>query len=184
MRSTWSDPSEHEESAEHELETAWASIARAQSRRSRPVAHRACDAPVAHVVEHLLALAVSLALSSEEQSTRHWLASLLRAVLAQVETEACALPIQLASLTHLFPAVSEPRPAMNRDDSSCSLTTRQREILHLRANGLSVQEIAEMLTLTPSSVQSHIRDAVERLGVSGGVLGAIAEARRRGMLEK
>jgi two-component system nitrate/nitrite response regulator NarL len=71
---------------------------------------------------------------------------------------------------------------MNGDDSSCSLTTRQREILRLRANGLGVQEIAGMLTLTPSSVQSHIRDAVERLGVSGGVLGAIAEARRRGML--
>ncbi|HEX5700908.1 MAG TPA: LuxR C-terminal-related transcriptional regulator, partial [Rubrobacter sp.] len=54
------------------------------------------------------------------------------------------------------------------DDSADldALTIRQREILHLVAQGLSNKQIASNLFLSESTVKQHLRAAYKVLGVS------------------
>ena len=51
------------------------------------------------------------------------------------------------------------------DGAVASLTTREREVCTLLATGLSGEEIAERLFLSPETVRTHIRNAMQRLGV-------------------
>jgi DNA-binding CsgD family transcriptional regulator/ketosteroid isomerase-like protein len=44
------------------------------------------------------------------------------------------------------------------------LTPREREVIALLADGLSVAQLAETLVLSPLTVRTHIRNAKERLG--------------------
>lgn len=62
-----------------------------------------------------------------------------------------------------------------------ALTVRQVEILRLLRDGVHPKEIAQALHIADSTARSHIRDAIERLGVHGA-LGAVHEAERRGLL--
>jgi DNA-binding NarL/FixJ family response regulator len=52
---------------------------------------------------------------------------------------------------------SEPTPAR-------TLTAREREIIDLLADGLKGDEIAERLVLSPETVQTHVRNAMRKLG--------------------
>ena len=52
-----------------------------------------------------------------------------------------------------------------RDAESVSLTERERQICVLLAMGLSGEEIAEKLFLSSETVRTHIRNAMQRLGV-------------------
>jgi PAS domain S-box-containing protein len=61
------------------------------------------------------------------------------------------------------------------------LTPRQREILELIASGLSTEEVARELTLSPETVRNHLRNAFRALGAHTRVE-AIAAARRLGLL--
>lgn len=49
------------------------------------------------------------------------------------------------------------------------LTERQREIVHLAAQGLSNKQIARNLGISPETVKTHLHHAFERAGVSGRV---------------
>src|SRR3954470_10346288 len=62
------------------------------------------------------------------------------------------------------------------------LTAREREILGLTANGFSAPQIAERLTLSPTTVRTHLQHLYDKLGVSDRAA-AVAEAMRRGLLE-
>lgn len=62
------------------------------------------------------------------------------------------------------------------------LTAREREILALTANGQSAPEIAETLTVSATTVRTHLQHLYEKLGVSDRAA-AVAEAMRRGLLE-
>ncbi len=62
------------------------------------------------------------------------------------------------------------------------LTAREREILGMTADGQSAPEIAERLTLSPTTVRTHLQHLYEKLGVSDRAA-AVAEAMRRGLLE-
>lgn len=62
------------------------------------------------------------------------------------------------------------------------LTVREREILGLTADGFSAPEIAERLTLSPTTVRTHLQHLYDKLGVSDRAA-AVAEAMRRGLLE-
>ncbi|NJO81596.1 MAG: helix-turn-helix transcriptional regulator [Blastochloris sp.] len=62
------------------------------------------------------------------------------------------------------------------------LTTREIEILHLIAAGLSNQEIAVRLHLSPQTVKVHTRNIYGKLGVSSRTQ-AVARGRALGMLE-
>jgi len=62
------------------------------------------------------------------------------------------------------------------------LTAREREILGMTADGYSAPEIAERLTLSPTTVRTHLQHLYDKLGVSDRAA-AVAEAMRRGLLE-
>jgi DNA-binding NarL/FixJ family response regulator len=54
-----------------------------------------------------------------------------------------------------------------RVDPLAELTTREREILALMAEGRSNQGICQTLWLSPKSVETHIRSAFAKLGITG-----------------
>lgn len=62
------------------------------------------------------------------------------------------------------------------------LTKREREVLHLIAEGLSAPQIGKRIHLSPTTVKSHLHTLYEKLGVSDRAA-AVAEGMRRGLLE-
>ena len=68
----------------------------------------------------------------------------------------------------------EPRPH--------ELTAREREILHLAAQGMSTKAIAHHLTLSPLTVKSHFENIYAKWGVSDRA-SAVAKALRDGLME-
>jgi len=62
------------------------------------------------------------------------------------------------------------------------LSPREREVLDLIADGLSIPAIASQLFLAPSTVKTHVQRLYEKLGVSDRAA-AVAEAMRRKLLE-
>jgi len=133
--------------------------------------------PESYVIEQLLLLAATIARNSQDDHTVQTFLLLLRTLQDTFDTRE-AIPIVA---TRLRP--SSPDEVRNADGNSAdALTTRQCEVLRLRSTGLTVAQIAERLSLTPRTVHSHIRDAVVRLGVSGGVMAAIAAARMLGLI--
>lgn len=63
-----------------------------------------------------------------------------------------------------------------------ALSAREREVLVLIAEGMSVPAIAAKLYLAPSTVKTHVQRLYEKLGVSDRAA-AVAESMRRGLLE-
>lgn len=63
-----------------------------------------------------------------------------------------------------------------------SLTEREMQVLHLIDQGLSNGEIAERLTLAPSTVKTHINNLYGKLGVQSRVR-AIRQARTLGLIQ-
>jgi two-component system nitrate/nitrite response regulator NarL len=63
-----------------------------------------------------------------------------------------------------------------------TLTTREREVLKLVAEGRSAPEIGQRIHLSPATVKSHLHALYEKLGVTERAA-AVAEAMRRGLLE-
>jgi two-component system, NarL family, nitrate/nitrite response regulator NarL len=71
---------------------------------------------------------------------------------------------------------------LRRHEQRPALSPREREILGMTAQGLSAPDIAERLTLSPTTVRTHLQNLYEKLGVSDRAA-AVAEAMRRGLLE-
>ena len=69
------------------------------------------------------------------------------------------------------------------DDKAGALTTRQREILPLLAEGMPNKQIASTLGVTEGTVKQHLKDLFRRLG-AGNRIQAVKEARRLGLLER
>ena len=61
------------------------------------------------------------------------------------------------------------------------LTRREQEVLQLLASGLTQQEIAKQLVISPSTVASHIEHVLEKLGVHSRAQ-AVALALRSGIV--
>jgi len=83
-----------------------------------------------------------------------------------------AIEAVLASKTYLSPAISRNvidgylnRTAAPRKNSLESLTSRQREILQLIAEGNSTKEIAGLLNLSAKTVETHRAQLMERLDI-------------------
>ena len=66
--------------------------------------------------------------------------------------------------TYTDPRLSPAAPT-TRATAAATLTTREREVCTLLATGLSGEEIAERLFLSAETVRTHIRNAMQRLGV-------------------
>lgn len=67
-------------------------------------------------------------------------------------------------------------------DASPTLTRREKEILRLMADGMSLPEIAGELHLAVSTVKTHVHHVYEKLEVSDRAA-AVAVALRQGMIE-
>ncbi|HET6171006.1 MAG TPA: response regulator transcription factor [Gaiellales bacterium] len=61
-------------------------------------------------------------------------------------------PALVAGLQHNEPA---PKP---------TLTRREHEVLELLADGVSYEDMAQRLTISPETVRTHMRKAIEKLG--------------------
>lgn len=61
------------------------------------------------------------------------------------------------------------------------LTAKELEVLEKAAEGLTVEGIAKVLVLSPSTVKSHLQSIYEKLGVSDRTA-AVAQAMRQGLL--
>jgi two-component system nitrate/nitrite response regulator NarL len=62
------------------------------------------------------------------------------------------------------------------------LSEREAEVLRLIADGLSGPEIGARLHVSSSTVKTHVKSVLEKLGVSDRAA-AVAEAMRRGLIE-
>ena len=71
---------------------------------------------------------------------------------------------------------------MRSADTDVVLTSREREILALTAEGLLAPEIGRRLYLSPATIKTHLQRVYGKLGVSDRAA-AVAEAMRRGLLE-
>jgi two-component system, NarL family, nitrate/nitrite response regulator NarL len=67
-------------------------------------------------------------------------------------------------------------------DAGPKLSEREQEVLGLIAEGLSVREIGERLTLSPATIKTHLQTLYEKLEVSDRAA-AVATAMRAGLLE-
>jgi DNA-binding CsgD family transcriptional regulator len=67
------------------------------------------------------------------------------------------------------------------EPAAALLSSREREVLALIANGLNDQEIAEQLFLSPHTVHRHVANIRHKLG-RGSRTAAVAEAARLGLL--
>lgn len=56
------------------------------------------------------------------------------------------------------------RVGENGNDSTKTLSSRESEILALLADGLTGEQIAKRLVLSPETVRTHVRNAMEKLG--------------------
>lgn len=75
----------------------------------------------------------------------------------------------------------EPSPRRADEPAAALLSGREREILALVANGLSDQEIATQLVLSPHTVHRHVANIRTKLGRTSRSA-AVAEAARLGLL--
>ena len=74
----------------------------------------------------------------------------------------------------------EPDRALAQDRQEtgiAALSAREREVLHLAAEGLSNEEVAERLTLSVRTVERHLSNAYLKLGISGKAARTAAVAR-------
>jgi two-component system nitrate/nitrite response regulator NarL len=69
-----------------------------------------------------------------------------------------------------------------RDAPDTALSPREREVLGMLAQGLSGEEVAERLVLSPETIRTHIRNAMGKLDAHTRT-GAVVAALRRGEIE-
>jgi DNA-binding NarL/FixJ family response regulator len=63
-----------------------------------------------------------------------------------------------------------------------ALTSRERSVLRLLADGHASDEIGTMLSISPDTVRAHVRNAMRKLGVDTRTQ-AVAEALRRSLID-
>jgi DNA-binding NarL/FixJ family response regulator len=78
-------------------------------------------------------------------------------------------------------AVSEEGARGDKDDRLARLSTREREVLQLLAEGRTGNEIAQRLSLSPKTVETYRARLVEKLGIRD-VAGLVRFAIQRGII--
>jgi DNA-binding CsgD family transcriptional regulator len=78
------------------------------------------------------------------------------------------------------PGAGQTRPAAS--SAAAALTPRETEILNLISRGYSYQEVADLLHIMVSSVQTHIKSMYRKLAVNSRSE-AVFEARALGLLQ-
>ncbi len=92
---------------------------------------------------------------------------LLQAVRVIAAGDALLSPSVTRRLIESFLAAPEPHRSPERDEARerlDALTEREREIMALAATGLSNEEIAQLLTISPATAKTHVSRAMVKLG--------------------
>jgi DNA-binding NarL/FixJ family response regulator len=89
-------------------------------------------------------------------------AELLDAVRTIAEGETLLSPAATRSLVARFLATPEDAPP-HHPEQLAALTPREREMVALVATGLSNQEIAERMVVSPFTVRAHVQRAMSKL---------------------
>lgn len=76
--------------------------------------------------------------------------------------------VQLAMQTYLTEA-GKPTEKVGRRAFPAGLTAREVEVLRLVAQGMSDNEVAERLVLSPRTVNAHLTSIYSKLGVNSRV---------------
>jgi len=93
-----------------------------------------------------------------------------------------AAAVRLAAAGHVVISAEDlARLIPGRATSAAALTKREREILHLVAEGLTNQAIAAELVLSVHTVRTHVQTVLSKLGAHSK-LEAVAIAKRRRLL--
>jgi DNA-binding NarL/FixJ family response regulator len=66
----------------------------------------------------------------------------------------------------LPPATTSSRPGTSRPAYPAGLTAREVEVLRLVAEGLTNEQVAERLIISPRTVEKHLESIYGKLGVS------------------
>lgn len=86
----------------------------------------------------------------------------------------------LARCAHLLDALQVAAPATEAADPLAALTTRERQVAHALAAGMTNKEIAERLYVSVTTVNFHVRNILSKLGLrSRRDLRSLGIARRR-----
>jgi DNA-binding NarL/FixJ family response regulator len=101
---------------------------------------------------------------------------IMRAIEAVVRGEAIFSPAIAGRMIDFFSAAHAKPP----QSAFPELTAREREVLHLIAQGLSNAEIADRLFLSPKTVRNHITNTFDKLQVADRAQ-AIVKARTAGL---
>jgi DNA-binding NarL/FixJ family response regulator len=86
---------------------------------------------------------------------------LVDAVLAAAAGQPCASP---AAMTALVQAIRR-RPSLTGSAPTSGLSTRERDVMRLVADGLTNHEVGRRLGLTEKTVKNHLQNIYTRLGV-------------------
>jgi DNA-binding NarL/FixJ family response regulator len=133
----------------------------------------------AHEDERLLVEAVEAGAAGFLRKTEG-VDELLAAIKAAAAGE---LLVDRSALARLLPQVAREREARRETERLFKhLTDREREILGLLAKGQRNEDIAARLFISPQTVQTHVRNLLQKLGVHSK-LEAVALAVRNGMVE-
>lgn len=99
---------------------------------------------------------------------------------AQLTEAPCAMPLG-AETIEIRPHGGRFLIRMSAERSSALLAPRQRRVAVLYATGRSYKEIAQILSLSPATVRTYLRDCYARLGVSNRIAlsGALTHAMTR-----
>jgi two-component system, NarL family, response regulator DesR len=77
--------------------------------------------------------------------------------------------------------VIDPELATEAWSEADPLTPREREVLRLAADGVSTEEVAKKLSLSPGTVRNYLSEAIEKLGATNRI-DAARIARDKGWL--
>jgi DNA-binding NarL/FixJ family response regulator len=90
-------------------------------------------------------------------------ADLVQAIRIVAAGDSLLAPSVTRRLIHTYLSRPQPRPTALHDGIS-ELTTREREVLGLIANGLTNAEIAQSLHLSPLTAKTHVSRILTKLG--------------------
>ncbi len=93
--------------------------------------------------------------------------------------EALFSPAIAERLSAFFRQMENTQLNLSKNSVFSELTDREQEVLHLIASGLSNQEIAQQLHISPKTVSNHISSIFSKLQVSDRVE-AVLKAREAG----